>query len=197
MPTGVYQRSPEEKDRLRKMIKEVAPDSSGKRRSIATEFKKGSIPWNKGKPFLAVRGENNPNKRQEVKEKISKTRKARKNIIPYPAGENHPNWKGGKTPLIMKIRNHPKSIQWRNEVFERDGYACKVCGDNQGGNLNAHHYTQLSDLIHTLKITTIDEALNTPILWDIKNGVTLCNKCHPTADEASKLVKTVYGGCYE
>lgn len=53
---------------------------------------------------------------------------------------------------------------WRKEVYKRDSYVCRKCGDDAGGNLNAHHLNGYS--------------------WDVKNrtnvenGVTLCEKCH-------------------
>jgi hypothetical protein len=40
-----------EKMRIHKIGKRVSPN---------TEFKKGMIPWNKGKPYLAIQGEKNP-----------------------------------------------------------------------------------------------------------------------------------------
>lgn len=198
MPTGAYERSPDQKERLRKMLKSVGNKCpKGKRLSVGTEFKKGNTPWNKGKPFPAVSGDKNPNKRPEVREKVSRTRKANAHKIYYPAGDKHPMWKGGKTPLIMKIRHNRKSIEWRDAIFKRDAYTCKVCGDKRGHNLNAHHYVQIADIIHTLNIKSVAEALRTPVLWKLSNGVTLCTKCHAIANEASKAIKTIYGGCYE
>jgi len=197
MPTGVYQRSAKEKERLRKMIKKIAPDHTGQRRSPATEFKKGIIPWNKGKKWSEISGENHPSKNPLHKEIFDKCFANFKKNIFTAHGKNHPQWKGGKTPLIMKIRNHPRTVEWRNAIFERDGYACKICGDARGGNLNAHHYMQVADIIHTLKIKTVEEALSTKILWDTSNGITLCKRCHKIADDASKAIKILYGGSYE
>lgn len=197
MPTGVYQRSEKEKERLRKMIKKIAPDNKGERCSPATEFKKGITPWNKGKKWADISGEKHPSKNPLHKEIFDKCFANFKKNIFTAHGENHPQWKGGKTPLIMKIRNHPRTSEWRKAIFERDGYVCKICGDARGGNLNAHHYIQVADIIHTLKIKTVEEALNTKTLWDKSNGITLCKRCHKIADQASKAIKILYGGKYE
>lgn len=70
---------------------------------------KGNIPWNKGKEFLAIRGEKNP------------------------------SWKGGITPIYSKIRKSIEYKLWRKSVFERDNYTCVWCGSNKSGTLNADH----------------------------------------------------------
>lgn len=195
MPTGVYKRSEKEKERLRNMIKTMGYKAPrGKRLSVKTEFKKGNVPWNKGKSWPEMSGDNHPSRNPKYKSTYERIWKQTKGVM---KGEKHPNWKGGLTPLIMSIRNHKKSIEWREKIFKRDNYTCQVCGGNKGGNLNAHHYTQVSDIIHTLKIKSIKQALETPILWRLSNGITLCNKCHVIADQASKAIKILYGGKYE
>ena len=80
-------------------------------------------------------------------------------------GENHhrynPNLTDedrGKTTTTLEY------ISWRKEVFERDNYTCQCCGDNKGGNLNAHH-KNARNLFPNEK-------------YDVNNGVTLCEKCH-------------------
>lgn len=49
-------------------------------------FKKGDIPWNKGKEHLSVKGSKSPVHRPEVREKLF--------------GENHWNFKGGKPKCL-------------------------------------------------------------------------------------------------
>lgn len=177
------------------MVKEIAPViPRGFHISPKTEFKKGLSPWNKGKSWPEMVGENHPSRNPKYKAIFEKTWKQAKGIM---RGKDHPMWKGGKTPLIMKIRNHKKSIEWREKIFKRDNYTCKICGDNKGGNLNAHHYIQVADIIHALGIKSLEEALQVPILWKLSNGIALCQKCHKIADEASKTIKQLYGGCYE
>jgi len=198
MPTGIYKRSEKEKDRLKKMIKNIGyVPEKGKSFSKKSEFKKGHKPWNKGKKWPEISGGNHPSKNPIHKKVFDKCFENFKKYRFVAYGKNHHQWKGGLTPLIMKIRNHKKSIQWREDIFERDNYTCQVCGNKTGGNLNAHHYIQVADIIHTLKVKSIKQALETPILWRLSNGITLCNKCHVIADQASKAIKILYGGKYE
>jgi hypothetical protein len=80
-------------------------------------------------------------------------------------GENNVNYNPNKTD---EERERGRLIQgydkWRIEVFERDKYTCVLCGDNRGGNLNAHHL----DGYNWCKEKRID----------VDNGVTLCESCH-------------------
>lgn len=89
----------------------------GRRSSVGTEFKKGLIPWNKGKPFLQI------------------------------SGENHPNWQGGITKESFKIRNSFLYKQWRDAIYKRDNYTCTCCGEKEkvSGKLEAHHIKSFAD----------------------------------------------------
>lgn len=80
------------------------------------------------------------------------------------SAENSPFWKGGITTESEKIRKSTKYSSWRISVFKRDNYTCKKCGNNVGGNLQAHHIENFSE--------NLDKR------FDIDNGITLCNKCH-------------------
>ncbi len=81
-----------------------------------------------------------------------------------PSGEAHWNWKGGITPENTKQRGLGQYDQWRKAVYARDNYTCVDCGDNRGGNLNAHHLHSWSEYPeHRL---------------DVNNGIMLCVDCH-------------------
>ena len=80
------------------------------------------------------------------------------------SNENHWNWQGGITNINDKIRNSKEYENWRIEVFEKDNYTCQCCGDNKGGNLEAHHIKNFSD--------------NKELRFDVDNGITMCNSCH-------------------
>jgi len=94
------------------------------------------------------------------------------------SGENHYNWKGGITPVGARIRMCFKYRQWRDDVFTRDDYTCQYCGDNSGGNLNAHHIKSFKDILQKYEITNTKQANDCAELWNINNGVTLCGECH-------------------
>lgn len=190
MPTGIYERSSEEKNRLREMIKVVGNKANkGDRLSPQTEFRKGNVPWNKGIKWEAMSGENHPSRKPELKNKFEAQWENFKKNRFRGKGENHPRWKGGITPLIMKIRNSPQYAEWRNKVYQENKYTCLICGDNRGHNLNAHHKTFLSSIIHQEKIKSFNEALNCKKIWEIKNGVTLCESCHKLGNEISRVVE--------
>lgn len=79
------------------------------------------------------------------------------------SGEDHHAWKGGVSSEHKKIRESKEYTNWRESVFERDGYTCQKC-KQIGGNLNAHHIKPFAEFEN--------ERFNTD------NGVTLCRECH-------------------
>ncbi len=82
-------------------------------------------------------------------------------------GKNNPSWKGGVTPINMKIRNSKEYKIWREAVFERDNYTCRFCGE-RGGKLNADHIKPF--------------AYFPELRLAIDNGRTLCVSCHKKTD---------------
>lgn len=121
---------------------------------------------------------------QETKDKISKLfkgKKQSKEFIEIRAnalrGPKNPLWKGNQ-PLVEKIRKCYKYIDWRNQIYERDKFACQLCGDNKGGNLNADHIIPFSFILKKNSIDSVEKALKCFELWDVKNGRTLCYDCH-------------------
>lgn len=80
-------------------------------------------------------------------------------------GEGHPNWDSNITQEDREQkRNYPEYKQWIKDVYTRDNFTCKKCGDSKGGNLNAHHINSYS------RFTELRTVLS--------NGATLCKKCH-------------------
>lgn len=135
--------------------------------------KKSNHPrWNGGKPNCIDCG------------KTLSTYKAKRCIScynKYNSKENHYNWKGGITPLVLQIRHCLQYIKWRTEVFKRDNYHCVKCGVNgtRKHSIEADHYPKtFSAIFKENNIKTINEAINTKDFWDINNGRTLCKKCH-------------------
>jgi hypothetical protein len=91
-------------------------------------------------------------------------------------GEKHPNWKGGITPINLRIRTSKEYKIWRLQIFKRDNFTCIDCGNNKGGNLNADHIKPF--------------ALYPESRLDLSNGRTLCIDCHKkTETYGTKTIK--------
>lgn len=95
----------------------------------------------------------------EVRAKISVATRAK-----AWRGSQCPHWKGGITAENARARNCFEYREWRRVVFERDHYTCRHCGDNRGGNLNAHHIKGFSAF--------------PDLRYELDNGITLCEECH-------------------
>lgn len=88
-------------------------------------FKKGFVPWNKGKKGLHL---------------SPKSEFTRERVV----GEKNVNWKGGVTRTYEKIRKSEQYKRWREGIFKRDGFRCVGCG-NKGVTLNADHIKPFAD----------------------------------------------------
>lgn len=107
--------------------------------------------------------------------KVSLTLTGRKR--PEFTGENNPAWRGGLTPLNNLIRGMGEMNRWKRLIFQRDEYTCQECG-KIGGNLEAHHIKPFYEIIKEYNIKTTEDARNCKILWDLDNGICLCQECH-------------------
>lgn len=93
--------------------------------------------------------------------------------------ENHYNWKGGISNLNQSIRQMNEYRNWQRKMKRRDK-RCSVCRYDK--ELEAHHIIPLKLLIKIHNIKTRDDARNCKELWSMKNGLTLCRKCHYKID---------------
>ena len=136
-------------------------------------FKKGQMSWSKGKKFS-----------DELRKKLSLSH------IGILVGPKHPQWKGGLTPLIQKIKNLPEYKEWYREVLKRDKYTCRNCKKYNSPRITAHHLKSFAYLVNSLENKTLDEAKQLKELWNLDNGVALCHPCHQlTPNYSSKAAK--------
>ena len=97
------------------------------------------------------------------------TLKARKRISEIvrertPKGPACHSYKDGKLAERRGERLTAEYKRWRYDVYVRDGFACRHCGDARGGNLHAHHVKPF--------------ATHPELRLDVANGITLCEPCH-------------------
>jgi len=122
---------------------------------------KGKPSWNKGKKFS-----------EETKKKMSEAKLGKKGsekqreMMRNRCGEKHPRWIKDRTKKLERhqLKNSKEWKIWRGEVFERDNYTCQECGMS-GVYIEPHHIIPI-------------RSNRKEILFNIKNGITLCRPCH-------------------
>ena len=80
-----------------------------------------------------------------------------------------------KSERTKTHRFDQRVIHWREAVFKRDGFKCRMCGyvPNRSGTLNAHHI-RLWSRFPELRL-------------EVSNGVTLCVECHKFAHKRREV----------
>lgn len=109
----------------------------------------------------------------ETKKKMSLSKKG-------ISGKQHNRWiepNKRKGTVARNIRRLDEMKQWREMVFKRDDWTCVVCGATSVY-LQADHIYPFVFILHDHCVTTVEQSLSIPLLWDISNGRTLCKECH-------------------
>lgn len=112
----------------------------------------------------------------EQKQKISTSNKrafaeGRKSV----KGEKNPAWKGGITTEQQKARNSTEYFIWRNEVYRKDNWTCRICKKHcRKGQIVAHHLQLFSEFPE--------------LRYSVDNGVVLCRSCHAALHKGSKTL---------
>ena len=63
-------------------------------------------------------------------------------------GENHPNWKGGISPLKLLLREYTQ-VNIAPMAAKRDNYTCQLCGKSHTV-LHAHHIIPFNNIYGTI-----------------------------------------------
>lgn len=149
-------------------------------------FKKGHIPWHKGKKTPQLSGKNNSNwKGGEVWKNCAYCRKEY-HCRPVRADKSkccsischnklmptYRNvWNKGTAKISTEnelVRKSSKYKKWRKSVFERDKYLCVIGLEKHGRRLNADHIKPF--------------AFFPELRFELSNGRTLCVECHRKTD---------------
>ena len=98
----------------------------------------------------------------------------------YHRGANAPAWIADRS-LLKNPRARPNGSrehkEWRQAVYERDGYTCAIC-NMRGGVLEPHHIKKWSRY--------------PKLRYDINNGITLHKKCHYLTRYKEHLWKSIF-----
>jgi thymidylate synthase (FAD) len=128
----------------------------GLQQSMA-EICRGRLPWNLGKTYSQTK--------PYSPEAIEKYRQSK-------MGDKNPQWKGGVTAEPRRLFQSWKK-QNKQTIFERDGYACRMCGRNAGAVPPCKTPKRKIEINHIMPIW------NRPDLaCDPGNMITLCWQCH-------------------
>lgn len=138
----------------------------GKRKKVSLETRRKMRLAHLGKPS-PKKGKPGPKHTEETKEKIRQTNKRIGKRPPYNGGDKHWNWKGGISPENKRFRKSKEYILWREAIFKRDDYTCRVCF-KKGVYLEPHH---IKSFAHFPELRVA-----------IDNGLTLCKDCHKKTD---------------
>jgi len=140
-------------------------------KGIKKSFKKGRQVWNKNTKGICKSNSGSFKKGKVSAFKGKKhTEKARKKIS--MAKSRDKEFQGFKSSINKIIRHSIEYQEWRNKVFKRDNYTCQECGKS-GCYIEAHHKKPVVECLKEKK---------EKLIFDVKNGITYCKKCHIIKD---------------
>lgn len=91
------------------------------------------------------------------------------------SGSKNPAWKGGVTSESQRARHSLEYAVWRDEVYRKDNWSCRICKQKcRKGQIVAHHIKLFSEFPE--------------LRYSVDNGVTLCRACHAALHKGTKQI---------
>lgn len=91
--------------------------------------------------------------------------------------------------MKRKIRKLPEYRVWMTLVLKCHDRSCIVCKKNK--NLQVHHIYRFSKIIMENNITSLRRAYRCKLLWDVSNGIALCQGCHKELHRSTAFERLV------
>ena len=201
MPTGVYIRTEKSKNakgkkhphtlEAKQKIKNAWNNPEYRENQIRKKIGRKLSEITKQKISKSHLGKNNWTKgrvvSEETRQKMSISHKGlnvwskgkpswNKGLKGFLGKEKHWNWKDGISRDKHSV-TEPKYKEWREKVFKRDGYKCKI-NNNCVVYIQAHHILPWRDY----------EELR----YDVNNGITLCLAHHPRKRAEEKRLAPMF-----
>lgn len=123
-------------------------------------FKKGHIPWSKGKHIQLNTGRTHFKKGHIIWNKGTHIQ-TNSGITHFKKGQTAWN-KGKNDGLPHRESGRSEYRNWRRAILKRDNYFCQVCGKK--GCIEVHHL--------------LPWAIYPEQRYDVNNGITLCSEHH-------------------
>lgn len=131
----------------------------------------GRVGYYKGKKRPEISGSNHhfygKHHTQSTKDKISRT-KGKSTYLSI----------NGLSKLRRLISFRKKYSWWRKAIIERYS-GCDIC--KRKDNLFVHHKVPVAHILELYEIKSVGAALECRFLFDVNNGIVLCEDCHHEA----------------
>jgi hypothetical protein len=89
-----------------------------------------------------------------------------------------------------QIEQMPIYERWRQDVIKKCGNQCQLNRSHSNRKTEVHHIDSLYLIYLGNNLTSNEKIIKCKKLWDIDNGIVLCEECHDTM-ESSKNRRTL------
>lgn len=136
--------------------------------------------WGKKRPLITIQrmSTSNRGKHHSPTTEFKKGQPKLQNGYRFPKGNLNPSWSGGNYGTLRhKLMSLFEYQEWRRQIFKRDDYSCQICGVRGIKTLRANHIKKYIDIIEINNIQSVEQALLCSELWNLINGITICQQC--------------------
>jgi hypothetical protein len=135
------------------------------------------VPWNKG-----TKMSDDFKEKCKIRQlgKFFRSESGKKSFTEKTSGSNNHRWIEDRTQVDLNKRRNwaPKCVDWREKVFKRDNWTCRLLSENCKGQLEAHHILRWSEYPE--------------LRFIINNGITLCHAHHPRKKSEEKRLSPYF-----